>query len=256
MRILLLALAASVAACGGAADGAVPPVRVYAAASVADALAAFGAAREAAGLPRTLLTPGSSSTLARQIAAHAPADVFVSADDAAADLVLRAGREAAGSRRVVARNRIVVAVPSTPRADAPGIAALADLGRAEVRRVAVGDPAHVPAGRYAVKVLDAAGLLEAVRPKFVAFDDVRRAAAACGAGEVDAALVYATDAAPPGAGLRIAAEIPEAAAPRVELVALVVEGAPAAAREWLDDLASPRGRAALERAGFRAPDAR
>jgi molybdate transport system substrate-binding protein len=255
-------LAALALGCGRPATAASPApappaaIRVFAAASLEDALGTFSRGEEERGGARAAIHLASSSVLAKQVLEGARCDVLAVADPAAADAVERAGLAEPGSRVVVASNRLVVAVPATLPAGAAAPASLADLGGPGVRRLALGDPAHVPAGKYARAALERAGAWEAARPKVVAFDDVRRAAAACAAGETDAAVVYATDAAAPSSGLRVAAEIPGDLAPPVVVVALLVRGASPAARGFLDAMAGPRGRAAFAAAGFAPPGTR
>ena len=74
------------------------------------------------------------------------------------------------------------------------IRTLADLGNAEVRRIAIGDPAAVPAGVYARQYLEDVGLWARLEPKIVPMTNVRAALTAVQNGSADAAFVYATDA--------------------------------------------------------------
>lgn len=161
-------------------------VLVYGAASLTDALTALEAAFEAEH-PQVdvALNLAATSTLARQIEAGAPADVFFSANPpwmahlAAQHLVV--------DTVAVVGNRLVVA----QRPDAPPLHTPADL--VHIGRLALADPTHVPAGQYAKQALTCADLWATVQPRVVPALDVRAALLAVQSGAADAALVYATD---------------------------------------------------------------
>lgn len=169
--------------------GSAAPLLVFGAASLADLLAAIGEEYERATGTLVRCSFASSGQLARQILAGAPADVFVSADDVAMDDVEKAGKIAAGSRRAFASNRLAVIVP----ADAPDAPARPeDLPR--VPRIVIGDPASVPAGRYARRWLQALGLWDAIGPRARLALDVRAVLSTVEVGGADAGIVYRSDA--------------------------------------------------------------
>jgi molybdate transport system substrate-binding protein len=222
-----------------------PALLVFAAASLADALAEIARAFESARGTRVDLALGGSNDLARQIRAGAPADVFVSADRARVDELLAAGLVRAADRLDLLSNRLAVVVPARSSAT---VAAAADLARFD--RIALAQPEAVPAGVYARGWLERAGVWETVRGRVVPTVDVRAAATAVTSGAADAGVVYRTDArAFPG--LRVAYEVPAAAAPRIVYPACRLAGsrhplAPA----FLDALRAPAARAVFERHGF------
>lgn len=162
-------------------------VLVAAASSLTDVLGRIGAAFERQGGERIVLNTGASNTLARQILAGAPVDVFISADEAQMDVV--AGEVVAGTRRPLLGNALALGVArggsrvQTPR----------DLVLPGIRRIAIADPAAVPAGVYARQFLESHGLWTLVQAKLVFFGSVRLALAAVEAGAADVALVYRTD---------------------------------------------------------------
>lgn len=158
---------------------------VFAAASTTDVVQGVASQIEAETGRAVLVSVGATSTLARQIARGAPADVFVAADPAWVDWLRREGVPVR-QRQTVARGRLVVVGP-------PGSTA-ADLRAALAGRIAIADPSHVPAGRYARQSLAAAGLWAEVEPRVVAVGDVRAALAAVEVGAADRAVVYASDA--------------------------------------------------------------
>ncbi|NDV12593.1 molybdate ABC transporter substrate-binding protein [Crenobacter caeni] len=165
---------------------------VSAAASLADAMREI-AARFEAGQPgvRVRVNAGGSGALLQQIAHGAPVDLFVSADEATMDEAARRGLIDGKSRFDLAGNRLVLVAPgsSTLKVDS-----LAALSQPAVRRVALGNPDSVPAGRYAQAALLSAGLWPALNAKAVRAQNVRQALDYAARGEVDAAFVYASDA--------------------------------------------------------------
>ncbi len=192
-RLLALAL------CVGCADD--PAVLVLSAASTGDVASATARDETEAGRVTTT-SVAASSVLARQIAQGAPADVFVSADPAWVDW-LASEDVAVLDRRPVATGRLVVVGPLRAQ---PG--RLGDV-LAHADRVALADPEHVPAGRYARQALRRAGLWTEVEPRVVRVGDVRAALAAVETGVADRAVVYASDAAA-SRRARVLADVPHA----------------------------------------------
>ena len=190
-----------------------------------------------------------SNVLARQIVNGAPADVFISADTVQMDYAQRAGAIDPSTRRNVVANRLAVIVPR----DGPvPIQGPRDLASAAVRRIAIGDPAAVPAGQYARQYLERAGLWDALQPKLLPLANVRAALAAAQSGGVDAAIVYESDAAASD-GVALAYLVPDAEAPRIVYPAAIVarSGNRADAERFLTYLQSARAREILERYRFR-----
>ncbi len=136
---------------------------------------------------------GGSNHLQRQIEAAGGQgiDVFASAGAAPMDALIDAGLVRTADRRTFAGNRIALICPSNNPA---AITAFADLAETRVHRIAIG-ASNVPVGRYGRQILRHLDLLDGVRPKFVENIHVRQAADYVARGEVDAGLVYATDAA-------------------------------------------------------------
>jgi molybdate transport system substrate-binding protein len=177
-------------ACAGIAAAPAAPreVVVSAAASLADVLREIAPAYERRTGQRIAINVGASNTLARQIAAGAPVDLFISADEAQMNTVGQA--IVAGTRVDLLTNRLAVAVPDDrPRT----MSSIRDLLDPAIRRIAIGDPAAVPAGVYAREYLQQAGIWDAVQPKLIPSGSVRLALAAVESGSADAAIVYATD---------------------------------------------------------------
>jgi molybdate transport system substrate-binding protein len=221
-------------------------VVVSAAASLTDVLQQLAAIYEQRTGERVVLNLAASNTLARQVAAGARVDVFISADAAQLDAV--AAHVVPGTRVDLLSNRLAVAVP----ADRPGrLASMTDLASASVRRVAIGDPAAVPAGVYAKAYLQRAGLWDAIAPKIVPAGTVRLALAAVENGAADAAIVYRTDVVT-ARRARLAFEVPADDGPPIVYGAAAIRGGgnPAGARRWLEFVQSAEAARVFERLGF------
>jgi molybdate transport system substrate-binding protein len=242
-----------VAALAGAAEARTRELMVSAAVSMKDAVEEiarrFAAASEGAAVRLNL---GASGELARQIEAGAPVDVFVSASAAHMDDLERRGRIEPATRRAFAGNRLVVVVPADARAR---VATPDALAAPAVARVAIGNPRTVPAGRYAEESLRALGLLERLRPKLVYAETVRQALEWVARGEIDAAWVYATDAAVRRGRVKEAFRPPEETYGPVVYPAAVVRGSDnaALARGFVEFLGGDEARAVLARLGFLPP---
>jgi molybdate transport system substrate-binding protein len=165
-------------------------INVSAAASLKDALLDI-----MSGFKKTmpdsmvLINFGASGTLAKQIVQGAPADLFVSADGKWIDYLLKEGKCVAETQYTLASNTLVFVGKKRMAIDS-----LVDLKG--LQRIAIGSPASVPAGNYAVQALRAAGVYEELEKekKLVMAQDVRQALLYADRGEVDGAFVYKTDA--------------------------------------------------------------
>lgn len=223
------------------------PLTVSAASSVADVVAEAGRAWSAAGGAGISVNAGGSNMLARQVAAGARVDVFISADQVQMAVAERSGRLVPGATRDLLSNTLVVVVPpgSALRTLAPR-----DLAGEGITRVALGNPDSVPAGVYARQWLERAGLWAAVSAKVVPTLNVRAALAAVRSGHADAGVVFATDArtAP---DVPVAYTVPSGDAPPIRYpVAIVRGGREADASRFVQFLFSPAARDIFTRAGF------
>lgn len=230
----------------GAASGVSGTVTVFAAASLTESFTRIGKDFEAAnpGVTLTFNFAGSSA-LATQINQGAPADVFASASPANMRTVTEAGN-GDGPAATFARNQLVIAVPKgNPKA----VAGLADLARPGLKVALCAE--QVPCGAAARKALDTAGVK--ITPVTLE-QDVRAALAKLKLGEVDAALVYRTDAKASAADVD-GIEFPESAGAVNDYPIALLADAPnkAAARAFIAYVLSDRGRAVLSQAGFQAP---
>lgn len=189
MRIFLFLLAAVLAIPAHAA----PPL-VLAASSLQESLTAAADAWAARRHARPILSFASSAALARQIDAGAPADLFIAADEAWMDDVARRHLLRPATRRSFLANRLVLIAPvARARAVAigPGFPLATLIGPG---KLAMGDPAAVPAGKYARQALTTLGVWAAVSSKVAGAENVRAALALVERGEAPFGIVYATDA--------------------------------------------------------------
>jgi molybdate transport system substrate-binding protein len=227
-------------------------VRVAAAISLKDAMTEVAAAYKAEGKGEVGFTFGSSGQLQAQIEYGAPVDVFVSAAHTQVDELVEARLADRATKRVVAGNRLVLIVPAGAKS-AP--ATFADLSDPKYRRVAVGEPKSVPAGQYAAQSLKSLGLLDSLKGRLVYGANVRQVLDYVERGEVDAGIVYATDAIESGDRVRVAARAEPAAHDPIEYPAVIVSNSRRrkAAGDFLDYLGSDKAREILSRKGFTPP---
>ena len=224
---------------------------VSAASSLTNAFQEVARAYEAVH-PETqvVLNFASSDTLMRQIVQGAPVDVFASADQTAMDRAQAQGALSAGSRVDFAANQLVLIVPSSSHAQ---IDTLKDLSGPAFKRIAWGNPASVPAGRYARRVLEQAGLADALESQAVLAQNVRQCLDYVSRDEVDAGFVYATDAAIARDRVRIALRL-DSPTPITYPMAIVAQAAHApAAQSFQHFVLSADGQALLAKYGFLKP---
>ncbi|HUZ07960.1 MAG TPA: molybdate ABC transporter substrate-binding protein, partial [Candidatus Paceibacterota bacterium] len=167
-------------------------VTVFAAASLTDSLKEIAANYEKQSGDQITFNFAASSTLARQIEEGAPADIFFSADEAQMNRLTNADLIDTATRKSILDNSLVVVVPSD---SALQIKSASSLTNAEVKQIALADPKAVPAGVYAKAWLEKLQLWFAIEPKVVPTENVRAALAAVASGNVEAGVVYKTDAA-------------------------------------------------------------
>ena len=242
-RIVALLMASAVSAAGQTrAPG--NEILVFGAASLTESLQELGKHFDASTGTKVTFSFGSSSDLARQIEAGAPADVFFSADKAKMDAFEKAGLVRAADRREFLSNVLVVVVPSSSSAR---IASAKDL--AALPKLALADPSAVPAGIYAKQWLTAEGVWDAVRKKVVPTLDVRAALAAVAGGDIPAGIVYRTDAAI-SRDVRIAYSVTDGPAITYSVAPVAASKHAEAAAKFVSFLDSPSGRGVFERRGF------
>jgi len=222
---------------------------VFAAASLKNALdevAALYASGKAAA-PR--ISYGASSALAKQIENGAPADVFISADLDWMDYVGKKGLLAPGTRRNLLGNRLVLISPAKEPIKlqpAPGFPIAKALGNG---RIALADPASVPAGKYAKAAFEKLGVWDQVAGRVAAAENVRAALAFVARGEAPLGVVYQTDAAVEP-GVAIAGVFPEDTHPPIVYPVAALRSAGPSATPFLEFLSTARAKRIFGKYGF------
>jgi molybdate transport system substrate-binding protein len=194
---------------------------------------------------RVKLTFGSSGQLAAQIAQGAPIDAFISAANKQVDDLVKKKQADQDSRRVIARNELVLIVPASATAVPGGFEDLADP---RWKRIAIGEPKTVPAGQYAAQVLESLKIADATRGRLVYGANVRQVLDYATRGEVAAGIVYRTDALEAGDKVKIAAKADPGLHDPIVYPAVVITAGrnQKASRDFLDYLAGPKAQKILE----------
>ncbi len=240
-------LAGIVAVLGATAAAA---VTVFAAASLREAMDAQARAFEARTGEKVIVSYAGSNALARQIDAGAPADLFISADEAWMDDLDRRGRLAPGTRIDLLGNALVLVAPAASTvslAIGPSFPLAAAL---RTGRLALANPDSVPAGKYAKQALESLGVWQSVERQVARSENVRAALAFVARGEAPLGIVYRTDAlAEPG--VRVVGTFAAGSHPPIVYPAAVVGASRSPhARALLDYLRSPAAGDTWRRFGF------
>jgi len=195
---------------------------------------------------------GSSGELQKQIEAGAPVDLFISAAQRQMDELQQKGLIDTATRRVFARNVLVVIKPAGSTLD---IAKPADLTGAKVQRIVIGNPKTVPVGQYAEESLKSIGLWDQLQPKLVLAENVRQTLDYVARGEVEAGFVYTTDmTVRPGQVVEAFRPGEETYRPVTYPTAVVKASKhPALAQAFIELLVSKDGQAILAKLGFQPP---
>lgn len=245
----LLALAVLLSL-GTQAVAAVRPPLVLAAASLQESLTAAARAWATRGHPQPVLSFGASSALARQIEAGAPADLFVSADEEWMDDVQTKGLIRPRTRLSVLGNRLVLIAPVDSRVALPirrGFPLARALGSG---RLAIADPAAVPAGKYGKAALTSLGVWPSVEAKLAPAENVRAALAFVERAEAPLGIVYETDARA-SKKVRVVGRFPPNSHPPISYpVAALKASTNPEAEGFRRFLVSPDGTAIFRRFGF------
>jgi molybdate transport system substrate-binding protein len=249
MRIMIKSLAGLVLAwCVSLQLTVGAEISVFAAASLTDVMKELAKTYEAQSGDKLVFNFAGSNALARQIKEGARADVFFSADEAQMSGLEKAGLIADGSRESLLSNTLAVVAP---KESAITSLTLEDLARPQIKRLALADTKTVPAGVYARACLEKLGLWKDVEPKVIPTENVRAALAAVESGNVDAGIVYKTDASI-SKNVKIVFEVPASEGPRISYPVAVVRESKnfEAARRFLDYLKSEEALTVFENYGF------
>ena len=243
---------------GSARAGTAPEMKrptVFAAASLTDALNQIAAVWQSQGHAAPRFSFGSSGVLAKQIDQGAPADLFISADETWMDWLAKRDRINPATRADLVGNHLVLverAAGLKPVTLAKGMDLAGILG--DGGRLAVGNPASVPAGIYAKQSLTALGLWDGVKDRLAPAENVRAALLLVERGEAPAGIVYASDVRV-AHGLAIAGTFPESSHSPIVYPGAVLKNAamPDVAARILAFLAGGAAQAVFHNLGFSGP---
>ena len=213
-----------------------------------DALKAVGENYQESSNTNVSYNFGSSGTLQQQIEQGAPVDVFISAAQKQMDALAAKDLLLAGTRQDLLKNEVVLIIPRN--ANAPS--SFQNLTSSAVERFSLGQPESVPAGQYGKEVLTSLNLYDQLKPKTVFAKDVRQVLTYVETGNVDAGIVYATDALLSNK-VKVVATAPEGThEPIIYPVAVLKRTEnPEAAKEFVQFLSGDRAQALFEKYGFK-----
>lgn len=244
--IVLAALLAVAAPYTAAAE-----ITVSAAASLSNAFKEIAAQYEKQyPQDKIRLNTAGSGTLLQQVLQGAPVDVLAFADQETMDKAAAEDVIDTKTRRDFALNSLVIAAPLNSKLR---INKLSDLESERFDRIAVSNPASVPVGRYGKAVLEKAGLWQALQPKIINTQHVRQSLDYVARGEVDAGFVYNTDAALMKDKVKVLKTVPTEKPVSYPIAVTKQSKAPAEAKRFTAYVLSPKGRAVLDKYGFKKP---
>jgi molybdate transport system substrate-binding protein len=252
LRALLAAIVLVSSWCASGALAQMPEAKlvIFAAASLKDALDEANAAYQREKGQETATSYAASSTLAKQIEAAAPADIFISADLDWMDYLAKRNLIKPETRFNLLGNRLVLIAPvaSVGKLDiAPNFPLARALGNG---RLAVADPDSVPAGKYAKAALEALGVWSSVANKLAPAENVRATLLLVSRGEAPLGIVYQTDA-NADKGVQVVGTFPDNTHPPIIYpVAVVAASTNPGDTAYVAFLKSPTARPIFEKQGF------
>ncbi|MDR2724995.1 MAG: molybdate ABC transporter substrate-binding protein [Candidatus Adiutrix sp.] len=236
----------------GASPALAADLTAFGAASTTDALTGIAKLYEEGGNGKVTLSFASSSTLAKQIENGAPADVFISANAEWMDYLEEKKLLEPGSRSDLLGNRIVFIVPASSAVQTLDVSPRLDLAAllGKDGLLSVGDPAHVPVGKYAKEALENLKLWPRVENKIAAAKDVRAGLALVERAESPLGIVYGSDAVISDK-IRVVGAFPADSHTNIDYpVAALKTSNTAAALSFIKFLSSPEARGIWTKYGF------
>jgi molybdate transport system substrate-binding protein len=248
---LIFLLAAAAMVLWGTPAAADQELIVSAAASLTNALKEVAAAFEKTHPgAKVVCNFAASGVLLQQMAKGAPVDVFAAADQKTMNQAQEKKLIRPETRRNFVSNQLVLIVPRDSRL---AVSSLHDLTRPEFRRVSLGNPATVPAGRYAQEALVKAGLWDQLSAKYIFGETVRQVLDYVRRGEVDVGFVYSTDVVIAQGKVKKVLVV-KGHQPIIYPMALVASTAkPDLARRYLEFVLSPAAQEIFSKLGFGKP---
>jgi molybdate transport system substrate-binding protein len=262
LAMLLVILVSALVACGSAAtttttsvapatttSAAPQTLTVSAASSLKAVFTEIGKAFDAANNSKTTFNFDASGTLQKQIEGGAPVDVFASAAQKQIKALTDASLADASSVKVFASNEIVLIVPANSTL---GITSFQDLAKATVKKITYGDPAVAPHGVAAEEILHKLGIFDQVKPKVIYAANVSAALDYVVKGEVDAGIVFTTEALTAGDKVKVVATSDPTwhAAIAYPLCLVSASKVKTLGQAFIDYVASPAGQAVMAKYGF------
>ena len=238
--ILIMAVMVSVAVCA-------KDITVSAAASMKDVMQEIKTMYEGQSKDKIVFNFGSSGSLKKQIENGAPADVFISAAPKQMNDLEKGGYLLEGSRVNLVINDVVLIVPTDSKSK---IKEFKGLKNSEIGKIAIGEPKSVPVGQYTMEILKNLGISD-VTSKAVYAKDVREVLSWVETSNVDAGVVYKTDAMI-SKNVKIICSAPKGSHEQVLYPAAVIKGSPVAdsAKDFIKFIKTPKVKAVFEKYGF------
>jgi molybdate transport system substrate-binding protein len=250
--VLVRAEAPTAAPSTGAGAGG-QAVTVFAAASLKNALDAAAAAFKAKTGIELKTSYASSMALAKQIESGAPAEVFFSADVASMDYLAGKGLIQADTRAALLGNQLVVVAPRSSKLEKLPLTKEGLVAAIGSGKIATGDVASVPVGKYAKAALEKLGLWSVAEPNFAFSDNVRTALMFVAREEAPLGIVYFSDA-KSEPKVKIVATFPaDSHPPIVYPIALTSTAEGAGPKKLLEFLKSKAAKAIFVEQGFTTP---
>jgi len=249
--VLLISLFVAVLPFGSTHAESTTEITVSAAISLKNAFEEIGKLYELQNKnSKVMFNFGASGDLATQIKGGAPVDVFASAALKDMDELDNAGFLLKDTRVNFASNSVVLIVPSSTKIM---LTSFEDLKKAEIKKIAVGNPKTVPVGRYSDETFQYYKISDMIQPKLVFAENVRQVLDYVARGEVDAGVVYSTDAMVKQQEVKIIMTAPEASHKPIIYPIAVVKGTKneKAAKSFIAFVASDEGRKILSKYGFK-----
>ena len=203
--------------------------------------------------PKTEITYNfaSSGSLQRQIEQGAPVDVFISAATKQMDALEQQGLLLTKTRRNLLKNQMVLVVPASNTKNNFQVDNFDDLTTKEIKMIALGQPKSVPAGKYAQEILNYFKIADQVNHKAIYGKDIRQVLNYVATGNVDAGIVYLTDAQVSDKVKIVAIAPAKIHSPVIYPIAVIKDSNnPEAATELIKFLTTPKVQAVFEEYGF------
>ncbi len=261
--ILLILPAVGIAACGSSStprltasaqhhSAGAKTLTVSAASSLKAAMTDIGKAFDGANGSTTTFNFDASGTLQKQIEGGAPVDVFASAAMKQVKALDEAGLVDTASIKTFAGNEIVLVVPADSTL---GLTSFQDLTKDVVKKIGYGDPKAAPHGVAAEEILTSLGILDQVKPKVVYAQNVSQALEYITSGEVDAGIIFSTEAIAGGDKVKVVAKADQAWYTKATNPIALVSASKAKdlGQTFIDFVTGPEGQSILAKYGFLPP---